>query len=175
MGKLWAIILLLGFCSMPAMAADHPQAEVFGGYQYTRFDGGENANGWNAAGTVNLNRWLGVTADFSGVYTSEDGVKFSNYTYTFGPTVSLRGAPMITPFAHALFGGVHSSAAIAAGGANVSASASGFAALVGGGVDINFSHHLAIRPVQVDWMLLHNSGGTSNNNARISAGIVLKL
>jgi hypothetical protein len=113
---------------MPTMAADHPQAEVFGGYQYTRFEGGENANGWNAAGTVNLNRWLGVTADFSGVYTSEDGVKFPNYTYTFGPTVSLRGAPMSTPFAQALFGGVHSSAAIAAGGANVRASDSGFAA-----------------------------------------------
>jgi hypothetical protein len=66
---------------MPAMAADHPQTEVFGGYPYRRFEGGENANGWNAAGAVNLNRWLGVTADFSGVYTSEDGVKFRNYTY----------------------------------------------------------------------------------------------
>jgi hypothetical protein len=170
-GKLWAIILLLGFCSMPAMAADRPQAEVFGGYQYTRFDGGENANGWNAAATVNLNRWLGVTADFSGAYTAQDGFDFSNYTYTFGPTVSLRGAPMVTPFAHALFGGVHASASF--GG--VSGSTSGFATLVGGGVDVNFSHHLAFRAVQLDWMLLHSLGNTSSNNARISTGIVFKL
>lgn len=171
MGKLWAMILLFGLCSLPAMAADQPKAEVFGGYQYTRFDGGENANGWNVAGTVNLNHWFGVTADFSGAYFSEFGADFHNYTYTFGPTVAFRGAPLVTPFAHALFGGATASAGVE----GVSVSQNGFAAIIGGGVDVKVSPHLAVRPVQFDWMSLHSDGGSSNNNFRYSAGIVFRL
>lgn len=171
MRKLIVMTLLLGLFSLPVLAADNPKAEVFGGYQYTRFDGGGNANGWNIALTGNVNSWFGVTADFSGAYTSESGISIKNYTYTFGPVVSMRQNRAFTPFAHALFGGDHASASF--GG--ISGGDSGFAALVGGGVDFNFSEHLAVRAVQVDWMLLHSSGETSSNNARVSTGIVFKF
>jgi hypothetical protein len=83
--------------SLPALAQ---KAELFGGYQLTHFDGGSTSNGWNAAVTGNVFPFLGLTADFSGVYDS--GTHF--YTYTFGPEVHAR-ALGVKPFAHALFGG----------------------------------------------------------------------
>lgn len=171
MRKFIGITLFLGLLSWPALAADYPKAEVFGGYQYTRLEGGVNGNGWNVAVTGNLSDWLGITADFAGAYTSESGVSFRNYTYTFGPVMSLRENRGFTPFVHALLGGDHATAAF--GGA--SGSGNGFALLAGGGVDLNFRPHLAIRAFQADWMLVHGSGSTSSKNARISTGVVFKF
>ena len=85
MRKLLTVTVLLVLASLSAAAQDFPKAEIFGGYQLTRLDG-TTLNGWNAALTGNLNHWFGVTADFSGAYTSQGGVDFRNYTYTFGPT-----------------------------------------------------------------------------------------
>jgi hypothetical protein len=171
MGKFIGITLLFWLFSSAAVAADFPKAEVFGGYQYTRFEGGVNANGWNAALTGNLNHWFGVTADFSGAYKSENGVDFKNYTYTFGPVVSMLQSGSFTPFAHALFGGFHASASF--GG--FSGSVNGFASLIGGGVDIKVTPQVAVRAVQVDWLLAHAEGATSKSNARISTGLVLRF
>src|SRR6185369_13882744 len=122
MRKLVSIILLLWLASLSAAAQDFPKAEIFGGYQLTRLDG-TTLNGWNAALTGNLNHWFGVTGDFSGAYTSQGGVDFRNYTYTFGPTISARGNETFTPFAHALFGGSHASAGF--GGVSASDNPSG--------------------------------------------------
>src|SRR5258708_37967594 len=77
--------------------------EGYGGYQYTRTDGGGHGQGWNTAANFYLTRWLGGTADFSGVYNNG-----SLYTYTFGPVVSTH-KDKFSPFAHALFGGSHAS------------------------------------------------------------------
>jgi hypothetical protein len=79
------------FFSLPTFGQ---KAEIFGGYQLTHFDSRPNSNGWNAALTGNFLPFLGVTADFSGVYNS--GTHF--YTYTFGPEVHAR-ALGVKPFA----------------------------------------------------------------------------
>ncbi len=63
MRKFIGLMLLLGLFSLAAVAQEnYSKAEVFGGYQYTRFDGGVNANGFNGALTGNLNHWFGVAA-----------------------------------------------------------------------------------------------------------------
>lgn len=165
------VLGILALLALPAMAADYPKAEVFGGYQYTRLEGGLNANGFNFAVTGNFSDWFGITGDIGAGYKTQDGVSFNNYTYTFGPVISLRANKGWTPFAHALIGGDHASAGI--GG--VSASSNGYAIMAGGGLDLNFSPRLAFRAVQADWLLLHNDGGTSSKNARISTGVVLKF
>src|SRR5437762_5077077 len=108
MRKLIGLMLLLGLFSLAAVAQEnYSKAEIFGGYQYTRFDGGVNANGWDTAVTSNLNNWFGIGGDFSGAYKSLSGVSINNYTYTFGPVVSLRRNEAFTPFAHFLIGGFH--------------------------------------------------------------------
>ena len=138
-----------------------PKAEVFGGYQSTHFDGGPNANGWNAAITGNLNSWLGVTADVSGVYPT--GFDFT--TYTFGPQISAP-LPVIKPFAHLLLGG----ARLSAGGNSIN----GFDLMIGGGFDAGHGP-FAWRIVQFDWMSTRFHGFTDNKNVRVSTGIVLRF
>jgi hypothetical protein len=166
--------LLTGLFSLAAFAQEGtgatPKAEIFGGYQYTRFDGGVNANGWNTAVAGNLNRWFGIAADFSGAYKSQNGVSFNNYTYTFGPVVSYRHNETITPFAHFLAGGFHSSASF--GG--LSGSGSGFAMMFGGGVDVKATRRVAVRAVQFDWLSLRANGASDNNNMRLSTGILFR-
>jgi hypothetical protein len=167
------VALLLGMFSLVASAQEMgttPKAEIFGGYQYTRFDGGTNANGWDTAVTGNLNNWFGVAGDFSGAYKSQNGVSFSNYTYTFGPVVSWRHNPAFTPFAHFLAGGFRDSASF--GGA--SASDTGFAMMFGGGVDVRATRRIAVRAIQFDWLSLHSNGTSDNNNMRISTGLLFR-
>ncbi|HEY7098183.1 MAG TPA: outer membrane beta-barrel protein [Terriglobales bacterium] len=171
MRKHIGLVVLLALFSVVAFAQESaPKAEIFGGYQYTRFDGGTNANGWNTSVTGNLNNWFGIAGDFSGAYASPSGVSFNTYTYTFGPQVSVRRNEMFTPFAHFLVGGFHSSASFA----GVSASDSGLAMMFGGGVDVRASQHLGFRAVQFDWLSLHANGASSNNNMRISTGILFR-
>jgi hypothetical protein len=149
-----------------------PKAEIFGGYQYTRIGiaPGINASGWNAAVTGNLNRWAGVTADFSGVYRNIGGIGLSAHTFTFGPTVSARGQ-RVTPFAHALFGGFRGST----GAGAFSAGLNGFTMMIGGGVDVQVVRHVAVRAGQLDWILWNSSGVTEKKNARFSVGLVFRL
>jgi opacity protein-like surface antigen len=172
--KLIAVGCLLALFSVAAMAQEgsYPKSEVFAGYQYTRIEGGVNANGFNFAFNGNFNPWFGITGDFSAAYHSEGGTSFHNYTYTFGPVISLRANKAFTPFAHALIGGDHASASATGFG---SATANGFAMMAGGGVDFNINQHMAFRAAQADWMLLHSSGSTSSKNARIATGIVFKF
>jgi hypothetical protein len=79
MRKFITLALLFGTFSLAAFAQENeaaPKAEFFGGYQYTRFDGGVNANGWDTTLTGNLNRWFGIAADFSGAYKTQNGMSF---------------------------------------------------------------------------------------------------
>ena len=158
-----AVCLLM---SLSAVAADS-KAEVFAGYQYSRLDGAD-LNGWNGALTGNLTQHLGVTADFSGSYQTIGGISTKTYTYTFGPVISGRKDEKFVPFAHALFGGVHTSGSLG----NVSATVSGFAMMIGGGIDVSLSDRLSIRAGQFDWMSLRANGSSDNNNFRYSGGVV---
>ncbi len=159
MRKFSLCLAALLLCAVAAQAA--PKAEVFGGYQFTRLEGGINMNGWNGAVTGNLESNLGITGDFSQVYKS--GVHLT--TYTFGPEVHAH-LPIVKPFAHALFGG----AKLAGGGGSIN----GFAGYVGGGIDAGHGV-LAVRVAQVDWMYAHFSGGSSSKNVRISVGVVARF
>ncbi len=171
MRKFIGFALLFGMCSLAAVAQERaPKAEIFGGYQYTRFDGGLNANGWDTTLTGNLNHWFGAAADFSGAYKSQNGVSVNNYTYTFGPVISMRRNETFTPFAHFLAGGFRSSAA----SGSLSASGSGFAMMLGGGVDVKATQRIAVRAIQFDWLSLHSNGASDNNNMRISTGLVFR-
>ena len=92
-----------------------------------------------------------------------------NYTYTFGPQLSLRANKAYTPFVHALIGGDRATASF--GG--LSASGNGWATMIGGGADFNFSQHMAFRG-GADWLLLHSNGVSQNKNVRMVTGIVFK-
>jgi len=175
--KYFAVLMVvILFFSFSAWAADYSKAEVFGGYQYTRIDGGGlvpnlNANGWNAAVSGYFSKYMGVTGDFSGAYTTVSGVKVKVHTYTFGPVFTARNDEAITPFAHVLVGGFHGSAGVA----GISGSTSGLAIMAGGGVDAKIAPRLAFRVAQFDWVLLRAEGETTKKNFRLSTGIIFRF
>ncbi len=156
------LFVLVGVFSLPVSAQDYPKGELFGGYQFTHLNPDINANGWNASITGNVNRWFGVTGDFSGAY--KNGGKF--HTAMAGPVFSLRKSDIVTPFAHVLVG----AAWVSDGGTETA-----FATAIGGGLDVKVNEHVAVRLVQADWLLLHSGGVTDRKNARVSAGIVFRF
>ena len=171
MRKALVIGILFSLCSLAAMAAeaDYPKGELFGGYQYSHLEGGVNANGFDFAVNGNFNNYFGMTADLGSSFTTQGGVSLHNYTYTFGPQLSLRANQKYTPFVHVLLGGDHASASFA----GVSATGNGFALLGGGGVDFNFNKYMAFRG-GADWMWMHSNGVSSSKNVRMLMGVVFR-
>jgi hypothetical protein len=188
-----AAVLLV---SLPTMAQNYPPVEVSGGFSYLHTEGGGNLYGWDASITDNLNRWLGLVGEFSGHYGSANSVtavigfpgltttsitvnNHSNvYTFLFGPRFSYRRDKRFTPYAHVLpgFARSHVSGTVISpiGTTTFSDTTTGFAMALGGGLDLRLSSHFDYRMIQADYLLTH-FGSTTQNNARITTGVVYKF
>jgi hypothetical protein len=156
------VMISLATLAVSAVSAaaqkNFPSAEVFGGYQFTHLEPSLDANGWNAAITGNVNRWFGVTADFSGAYKNGGHI----YTYMFGPSFTSR-VERLSAFGHVLAGGA------ASGESNA------FSIAMGGGIDVSAGRHLAVRLIQADWLVFRSGGVTDKRNARVSTGVVFRF
>ena len=159
-----AIFLLL-LVLMFGVGACAQKVEVYGGYQFTHLQPAFNANGWNFSLTGNFKHVLGITGDFSGAYKDN----LHAHTYTIGPVLTAR-LPVVQPFVHALFGGI----TLSGTGSNNNSN-TGFAMMLGGGLDIGLRRGIGFRVFQADWISTRYSGETFNRNVRVSAGIVLKF
>ncbi|MEW6208485.1 MAG: outer membrane beta-barrel protein [Acidobacteriota bacterium] len=200
MRKTIVIACTMIFLSASAYGQETPKAELFGGYSYLHTDGGGDLHGWNGSIAVNLNKWFGVVADFSGHYDSNTSSFSSSFipglptvsgrieadtnihNFLFGPRFSYRKKESVTPFAHALIGfsraHVEGSFTTTTDSGTVSFDFSendtAFAAAFGGGLDVKLSDSLALRLVQADY-LLTRFGGFTEHNARISTGLVFRF
>lgn len=190
--RIWIVVLFL-LIPWTLAAQDKPQVEIFGGYSHFWMPSGfaptfgfdytterTSLNGWNAAATGNLNRWVGIDADFGGYYGNATAVNthyftvhyvrdFNVRTYLFGPRFSYRGNHRLTLFFHALFGKV----VLARAPVNNSPESS-FCQAYGGGLDINLAHHVGIRAMQADYVRSSLSYA-GENNVRLSAGLVIRF
>ncbi len=167
MQKFVVLIVFLGLLSLPLMAQDEPKVEVFGGYQYQYLGGdfgGLNTNGWDASLTGYLNKYFGVTGDFSGSYNKSGHI----YTYAGGPVLAYREGK-VNPFAHVLFGGYD---LCPCGG---KASQNGFTMLFGGGVDYQATRNISIRLADFDWVYYDVKSHTEDSNVRLTTGIVFRF
>ena len=110
------------FLSIPSFAQEvnYPKAEVFGGFSISSavrvFDTDpttglttsslrESFMGWQASANGNLTHHLAIVGDFGGQYKTVAGIPMNSYQFLFGPRIMFRG-PRVTPFVHAMFGGV---------------------------------------------------------------------
>jgi len=98
---------------------------------------GGSFHGWNGSITGNVNKWFGVTADFSGHYggsIDEDGFdeKQRVHSYLFGPRVAAR-KKRVMAFAHALFGVSTLRTELTGFGQRFVFSDTGFGLVLGGG------------------------------------------
>ena len=192
--------LVLGM-TLLAVAQNVPQVEVFGGYSLFHFDDkclesdlqlldpsitvNRNLHGWNGAVQFNINKWLGAVADVSGHYgnvieSPVGSISGNVYNFLFGPQINVRGEKA-TGFVHALFGGNRSKINSIAAVGLPEITDTAFAMAIGGGVDINVSKRIAVRPAQFDYIYTNHTFSqygldlAHQNNFRFSAGIVFKF
>jgi hypothetical protein len=187
-------ILAAGFFTVilgsMAVAQVPTSGNVFFGYSYynTNISGinSSNTNGWEASFEGKVFPFVGIVADFSQNYGSENfpilcpvepvvssegsctvNANIHEQNYLFGPRVSA-SVGKFRPFAEALFGAGHVST-----DAFLFGSSTSFATALGGGLDYRIIRPIAWR-VQGDYVQTRFFGNTQNN-VRISTGIVLRF
>lgn len=172
------VVALMFVVAQFAVAQDTPtpKAEIFGGYSWYTPGGDINGakapdlnRGWGAAGTWNLNRFVGLTADFGGHYNKNLNV----HTFLFGPQLRYR-TEQVSPFVE-LLGGFSRQSPDGLDSRNAPTLAAG------GGLDLYAGRNLSIRIFQADFMLTNHETegivGSKNDwhGARLQGGLVLKL
>ena len=180
-----------------------PRYELFLGYSYLRavptLAAGNRLvwmNGGSTSLAFNINRYLGIVGDFGAYTNSEirfqgaykatvdvDNANVGALSYLFGPRLSFRNHSRFTPFAQALFGGVHAnevSLSKCTFSCTLLPAENTFAMTAGGGLDIKVQRHLAIRLIQAEYLMTrfqdYSTGTTSSqNDMRLSSGIVFRF
>jgi hypothetical protein len=177
MGKCVAILLVTLLFTTFAWG-QFPSGNVFIGYSYTQTQlvpgQSTNLNGWNGSLEAKILPLLGIVADVSGHYGSQDteilgiggDANLSEYNYMFGPQLSFKLAKF-RPFVHALVGGGHIGETLA----GASSSSNSIADAFGGGIDYHLVPLISWR-LQLD-ALQTRFFSTSQNNVRFSTGIVV--
>ncbi|HXX02406.1 MAG TPA: hypothetical protein VEJ00_14415 [Candidatus Acidoferrales bacterium] len=161
---------------------------VFFGYSYYNTDlsssGRASTNGWEGTLEGKVFPFLGIVADISGDYGSQNfttsvacglppcpppittfSANVSEYNVLFGPRVSA-SIGKFRPFAEAEFGVGHVNASAAG-------SSTSFATALGGGLDYRLFRPVAWR-FQGDYVSTRFFS-TTQNNVRLSTGIVLRF
>ncbi len=161
-----------------------------------------NANGGVGQFTYNFDKWIGATFDVGSV--TKGTINHANWdttatSFTLGPRLTYHNHSRWTPYFEVLFGGAEVSASTQIGTfvappivnplittniplppgdtftTRITTSKTGFAMLVGGGLDIKLGKHFAFRPIGVDYYLARLpselTGDTNHNNFRYTAGV----
>jgi hypothetical protein len=197
------IVSLLVMTPSALAQREYPKAEIFGGFSYLPANGMDfprkNSSGFQASITGNVTRGFGIVADFGGQYrkVSDLGPSFpgikantSVHEYLVGPRFAVR-RKKFTLFFHGLVGGAAGHSELADFSNSQSApgyqnwdresaaryvagfSDSQFTFGGGGGLDISLGERIAIRVVQLDYIL--SFADILEDNARLGFGIVIKL
>jgi hypothetical protein len=174
--------ILVGFLAFGAAANAQevatPQFEIGLSYSWLHVNSANDFNhrtGNGGSGYVeyNINRWVGLVGDVGGYANTR--VDDKAMTYLFGPRFNWRHS-RLTPYVQFLFGGMY-------GWANPKGTPSmtqnAFATAAGGGLDYRLSNHIAVKPIQVEYVMsqLNSSSGfgAHQNDLRYSAGVVFQI
>jgi len=185
MAKIGLVVLALVVFSGFASAQIPTSGNVFFGYSYynTKLSSIEraNMNGWELSVEGKVIPWMGIVGDFDSHYGSQNfpvcpgaevppcgvlNASVTEHNFLFGPRVSV-AVKKFRPFAEALFGGAHVDVN------NGGGSDTSFATALGGGIDYKIIRPIAWR-FQGDYVQTRFFGATQNN-ARMSTGIVLRF
>jgi hypothetical protein len=190
MNKTLAALFTLFWLAGLAMAQVPTAGNVFFGYSYenSKLDVDRaNLNGWEGSLEGKVFPHVGIVADFSGHYGSQDFATCSpiagggcgttsasthELNVMFGPRVSFSFGKW-RPFGQAMFGIAHISTGFAQPLGNSFGSNNSLATALGGGLDYRIIRPLAWR-FQFDYMHT-NLFSTGQNNFRFSTGPVLRF
>jgi opacity protein-like surface antigen len=181
--------LLVSAMTTFAQEVEVPRAEFGANYSYIRENlGGTlpsyNENGGSGYAEYNVNRVLGLVADFGANHVQNVGdlnMGTTTFTYLFGPRFNWR-LKYITPYVQALVGGARLSYGVgsALSPTGLAGTQNSFAAAIGGGLDIRLSSHVAFKPIQIEYLATELPYPGANvtaiqNNLRYSAGLVFRF
>ena len=167
--KIMALVVVLGFLGDRARAQEQtPKFELFGGWSYiypnsrlhainpvVNANQESNPRGIGVAATYNFNRWLGLTADFSGTLwgSGETPAQLSIlddsnfYNVSFGPKITLRHKHF-APFAEGLFGWHR----LTQDSVPLVGASDHWGFMLGGGLDVPLAKHFGLRLIRADYV-----------------------
>src|SRR6202163_4229290 len=158
-----------------AQETSTPKYEVGVNYSWldvnsANYDYQRTGNGGSGYFEYNLNRTLGLVADFGGYANTRTGINDRLLTYMFGPRFNWRHS-RLNPYAQFLFGGAY-----AWSDPKYSTTQNAFATAAGGGGAIRCTGLIPIKPIQVEYVMTQinsvNGFGSHQNDVRYSAGVV---
>ncbi len=182
--KVNSLLVLCAFLfSLNAIAQNPDRIVVFGGYSRMSYPIGNlysgpwpysGYNGWEASAAGKVAPHLALEADFGGEFTSTYSTSLK--TYMGGPRF-FANFGRIGVFGHVLFG------ALTLDRGFPTASATSFAAALGGGADYWVGRHWGVQLGQIDYIRNTNSaagfqvsaGTQPSSDLRISTGIVFRF
>ena len=174
-------LLVFGVVASAQETAPTPTAEVGFSYSYTRVNPGgalssANANGGYGYVEYNFNKVVGLVADAGGIRLQN-----TTFQYLFGPRLNWRMS-RFTPYLQTLVGGQRFSNGLDPSSTTprLAAAQNNFAAAIGGGIDYNLTNHIALKPIQVEYLVAEVSPAARDlnfvqNNLRYSAGVVFRF
>jgi opacity protein-like surface antigen len=135
--------------------------------------------GGSAELSTHIYKALGVAGSFTGLHASNSGqgVPVNLLAFTVGPRFTIRTGGRnhrVSLYGQGLVGGVEGFDGLYPAASGPTASASSLAFQTGGGLDVAFTPHVAIRLFQADWLRTQLPDATQNveNTLRIGVGIV---
>ena len=198
MRKIFLMAILIA-CSAPFTFAqttdDYNKYDVFVGFSHNRVDTGisdgdediddilderEGFNGFNASVAGNISRYVGLKGDYAFHRKSFNdatlpGVDIDSDLHNFVAGVQFKDnarETKVKPFAHVMAGVAHAKADVS-GLPAADESETGFAGVIGGGVDFKLSDRVDFRAIQFDYNPNRAAGETSHN-FRIGIGFIFR-
>lgn len=176
---LFSVIIIACAASFSfAQSDDYNKVDIYAGFSHARIDFGgsdfEGFNGVEGAVTGNISRYVGLKGDYAFHYKSFDAPAPFNVTaktHTLVGGVQFKDnskEKKLKPFAHLMAG-------LANGRVSgfVSDSETGFAGVIGGGLDVRLNDRVDFRLVQLDYNPTR-LGGETQHNFRVGIGLVFR-
>jgi hypothetical protein len=184
--SLLPLFFLSVFLPFSASAQDYPKVELSGGFAYARMLQ-TNHIGWDALGAYNLSSVLGIAVDVSRLSSSStqdfspDIYKIKGHMTAImaGPRFTSRDPGKLEPYLHLMMGAArdYSEIKLFSSGTQVyesAGSSTGFAMMLGGGVNMKARGPLSYRVFQLDYMGVRSQGYWTKG-VRLSFGIALRI
>ena len=185
--RILSLTLALVALGVPAAVAQQssgpfdvtPRYDVEVGYSYIHANalpGGCDCfslNGGFVSGGYYLNNWLSIAGQFTGQHSGSSSDGLTLLTFLAGPRVEYAKNRYV-PYAQVLFGGARgSNSYFPTSPTNFETSATNWAFSPGGGLDINLTHRIAIRAIDVQYLRtnLPNGAGDIQNSLQLGTGV----
>jgi peptidoglycan-associated lipoprotein len=180
-------LMLLSFAYLKADAQDVSRADLALGYNYTHSNappdgcGCFHFNGGSVSASLMLNSQWRIAGEFGAAHAGSvpsSTLSPTMTTYLIGPRYNLtKGSHRVVPFANLLLGAAHVSDGYFPSGSSSSTAATAFAMAAGGGMDISLGKHMAVRPIEADYLLTRfpNADNSRQNNVSLTSGIVFRF